>query len=157
MSEQMPRKALAALLPPSIPIEGTHEVVRPFTLATFAVLERIGSPLLAAGGPAPDALALLPSLYAACRGPAAALESDNLLRDAVRWADALPPRALGAIDAAARRQIARVLDVAPQAKKAPGTPDTTATSRPSPSTPAANSASAGEKRSPTSPQPRSRS
>lgn len=157
MSEQMPRKALDALLPDPAPVEGTGESVRPFTLALYAVLERIGSPLLTAGGPAPDALALLPSLYAACRGAEAALASDNLLLDAVRWADSLPPSALPALERAARLQISRMVDVAPTAKKAAGTTGTTAGSRPLPSTPAANSGCPGARHSTSSPQLPSRS
>ncbi|MBR1609366.1 MAG: hypothetical protein IJ678_07095 [Kiritimatiellae bacterium] len=125
MSADNPEKALAALLPEPVEVPGTGETVKPFTLALYAVLDRLGSPLLREGAPA-DALELLPSLYAVCRGPRAALESKNLLLDAVSWADALPPDSLPAIRDAAARQIDCFVDVAPRAKKENGTPDTTA-------------------------------
>lgn len=134
MSLANPEKAIAALLPPSIPIEGTEEVVRPLTLGAFAVLERIRSPMLqdpaTATDPAtvaPGVLDIIPSLFVLCRGPVAALESKSLLLDAVAWADAIPPSALVRIKDAAKRQIAIFVDAAPTPKKEEaGTPATTA-------------------------------
>lgn len=127
MSAGNPEKALSALLPEPIPVPGTAESVRPFSLALFAVLDRIGSPLLGSEGRGGvSALSLLPSLYAVCRGARAALASENLMLDAAEWAEKLPPGALGSIRDAAARQIAAVVSVVPQAKKEPGTPGTTA-------------------------------
>lgn len=128
MSEGNPAKALAALLPPVIPIEGTDEVVRPLTVGAFGVLEKIRSPMLQDPATAsPGVLDLIPSLFVLCRGPVAALESKNLLLDAVAWADTIPPSAIARIKEAAARQIAIFVDAAPTPKKGTaGTPATTA-------------------------------
>lgn len=110
-----PAAALDALLPEPIPVEGTGEVVRPLSLALYAQLDRIDSPLVGGGGET-DAFALLPSLFLLCRGPQAAF-GGRLMERAVEWADALPPSALVAIRDAAERQIAAMVDVVPQSKK----------------------------------------
>lgn len=110
-----PTAALDALLPEPLPVEGTVEAVRPITLAMFAQLERIKSPMLF-GGEDVDTLALLPSLFLLCRGPSAAW-GGRLLERSVEWADTLLPDALPRIREAARRQIAVVLDVIPESKK----------------------------------------
>ena len=49
-----PAAALAALLPQPVPVEGTGEVVRPFSLALYAALDRIHSPLLYGGSVNPE-------------------------------------------------------------------------------------------------------
>ena len=119
-----PTAALAALVPQPIPVDGTGEVVRPFTLALYAALDRIHSPLLY-GGVGTDALALLPSLYIATHDPGEWYKPELLAR-ATEWADALPPQALPALRDACAAQIRAVLDVTPEAdpkKKAGG--DTT--------------------------------
>ncbi len=145
MSKLNPEKALRALLPRAIPVEGTNEEVRPLSLATFAVLDEIASPMLRGGAEAATPLSLLPTLYVLCRGAVAALESANLLRDATAWAEALPPSALGAIRAAAQRQLAAFADVVPTAQKktAAANPATTAGSSPSPSSPPSATAGRG--------------
>lgn len=122
MNEDQPRNdnpaaALAALLPQPVPVEGTREVVRPFSLALYAALDRIHSPLLYGG--APDALELLPSLYIATHGPDEWFKPDILAR-ATAWADALPPSALPALRDAVKTQIAALMDVTPESKKKDG-------------------------------------
>lgn len=112
MSEANPRKAIAALIPQ--PIEcPCGAVVRPLTLGMYAVLERIGSPLLGEE-PADGALALVPSLYALTHDPAETL-APGLFERSLAWADTLPPSALPEIRAAAARQVAALLDVVPEA------------------------------------------
>lgn len=118
MSAANPEKALAALLPRPVAIEGTGEVVRPLTVAALAMLDQIDSPLVRAAAPEeapPPLMALLPSLFVVCRGALAALDAPNLLRAAVEWADSLPPCAVPAIRAAAQRQIDAFVAVAPAA------------------------------------------
>ena len=155
MAAQNPKKALAALLPAPIPIEGMGESVRPITLAAFALLARIGSPLLFDGAPA-DPLAVLPSLYVLCRGAADALEG-NLLDKAVAWADTMPPSALAAIKAAAERQVAAIADVVPEAKADDVKKKGTAGRPPSPSGPAEPTGGRPPRRSTKSPPRPSRS
>lgn len=116
MSAANPRKAVAAFMPPPIPIPGTGEAVLPFTLATYAILEKIASPLVVpAQGPA-AALDLIPSLYVVTHAPADVLAGD-LAADSVAWASSLPPTALVAIEEAARRQIRVFIDVLPESDK----------------------------------------
>ena len=110
-----PRAALAALVPQPIPVDGTGEVVRPFTLALYAALDRIDSPLLR-GGADVDALALLPSLYLVTHGPEEWFKPDLLAR-ATAWADTIPPSALPALRDACKTQVAAVLNVTPESKK----------------------------------------
>ena len=61
-----PKKAIAALLPPAIDC-GEGASVHPMTLAMWAALERIESPLIT-GKPAKDTMDLLPSLYLLTHG-----------------------------------------------------------------------------------------
>lgn len=112
-----PTAAIAALLPQPVPVEGTGEVVRPFSLALYAALDRIHSPLLYGG--APDALELLPSLYIATHGPEEWFKPDLLAR-ASAWADTLPPSALPALRDAVKTQIDTLMDVTPESKKKDG-------------------------------------
>ena len=129
MSELNPAKALRALLPRPVVIEGLGLEVRPLSLAAFAILDEIGSPLVREAGTVPNTpFALLPSLYVLTHDPLEVLDGmagENLLRTALGWADALPPAALTKIERAARAQIAVFIDVAPRAKKATGTRQTT--------------------------------
>ena len=119
MNEDKPRNdnpaaALAALLPQPVPVEGTGEVVRPFSLALYAALDRIHSPLLYGG--AVDVLALVPSLFIACRGVGVAF-APHLLERSMEWADALPPSSLPALEKAVKAQIDALMDVTPESKK----------------------------------------
>ena len=98
-----PRAALAALLPPSVAVPGTAEEVRPFSLAMFAALDAIRSPLLYGSAEDATALAVIPSLFVACRGWREAQRPDLFAR-AMDWADALPPSALAALKDAVAAQ-----------------------------------------------------
>lgn len=84
MSKGNPRKAVAALLPsPISTAEGL--VVKPMTLAMWAALERIQSPLVT-GSKAPDAMSLIPSLYLLANGAEKIFEP-QLMDKAFAWAD----------------------------------------------------------------------
>jgi len=111
-----PRAALAALLPPSVAVEGTGEEVKPFSLAMFAALDAIRSPLLYGGPQDATPLAVIPSLFVACRGWREVQRPDLFAR-AMDWADALPPSALVALREAVARQVSTMLDVTPESKK----------------------------------------
>lgn len=156
MSKANPRKAVRAILPEPIGAAGGACVVRPLTLATFAVLERIKSPLLGEN-PADGSLSLVPSLYALTHDPMESLSGD-LFAKSVAWADALPPSALVEIRAACERQVRAMLDVVPELPKAAEKKKrATDGSQSSPSGPAAPTAGAGARSCSKSPRARSRS
>jgi hypothetical protein len=111
-----PRAALAALLPPPVAVEGTGEEVKPFSLAMFAALDGIRSPLLYGGPQDATPLSVIPSLFVACKGWREAQKPD-LFDRAMAWADALPPSALVALREAVARQVSTMLDVTPESKK----------------------------------------
>lgn len=161
MSELNPAKALRALLPRPVVIEGLGLEVRPLSLAAFAILDEIGSPLVREAGTVPNTpFALLPSLYVLTHDPLEVLDGmagENLLRTALKWADALPPAAIAKIERAARVQIGVFLDVAPQAKKETGTRPTTDGSPPPRSSRPRRSAGRSPTSSTASPPARSRS
>ena len=115
MSKSNPRKAIAAIIPAPIPIPGTDVDVRPLTLAAYAILEKIGSPLVVPCEGV-TALDLLPTLYVLAHDPVEALSVD-LAVASVEWADSLPPTVLLPMEDAARRQIRAFLDVLPEQKK----------------------------------------
>ena len=145
MSKANPRKALAALLPAPIRIGALGVEVRPFTLATFAVLEKIGSPMLAPEGRGAGVFDLVPTLYAATRAPAECLDQladGTFARRAIEWADTVPGTAMPLLKDAILRQVGTVYDVVPETpqKKTAGT---TAGSQPSPNGPAAPTAGPG--------------
>lgn len=139
MSKENPVKALRALLPRPIAIDGLGVEVRPLSLAAFALLDEIGSPLVRERGTVPNTpFALLPSLYVLTHDPLdvlAGMAGENLLKTALQWADTLPPSALAKIDHAARVQIGVFLDVAPKSKKEEGTQTTDGSPRPRSSRP----------------------
>ena len=150
MSKANPRKAMAAVLP--LPIGE----VKPMTLAMYAALERIKSPLIT-GEDAKDALELLPSLYLLTHG-AQEIFKANLLDLALAWADSVPVDALNEIRAACEIQLQVISDVIPEQdpKKARTSADTTAgsprssTTSPGPTT-GRSARSSGKRRSPYSP------
>ena len=110
-----PRKALAAFLPASIPIPGTDVAVRPLTLAAYAILEKIGSPLVVPSEGV-TALDVIPTLYVLTHDPVEVM-SEDLAAASVAWADGLAPSALIPIEEAARRQVRAWLDVLPEVEK----------------------------------------
>ena len=118
-----PRAALAALLPPPVVLADIGEEVRPFSLAMFAALDAIRSPLLYGSAEDATPLAVIPSLFVACRGWREAQRPDLLAR-AMDWADALPPSALPALKDAVAAQVRVLLDVTPESKKKDGTAPT---------------------------------
>lgn len=114
MSQGNPKKAIAALMPGSVKTpEGL--VVRPMTLAMYAALERIESPLVTGREPK-DAAELLPSLYLLTHG-ADQIFAGNLTALAFAWADTMPLTALAHIREACDRQMRVVMDVMPEAQK----------------------------------------
>lgn len=109
-----PKKAIAALMPPAIDC-GEGASVLPMTLAMWAALERIESPLIT-GKPAKDTMDLLPSLYLLTHG-AAEIISGNLLAKAYEWADTVSPLVMERIRRACAAQITVVTDVIPEGGK----------------------------------------
>ena len=88
MSRANPRKAIAALVPMTRHLR--HGVViRPMTLAMYAALERIKSPLVTGETPK-DLMELVPSLYLITHDPRDLYRTPNLLDIAMTWADSLP-------------------------------------------------------------------
>lgn len=153
MSRPNPKKALAALLP--LPVTAGGFTVRPMTLAMWAALERIDSPLLHSGD-GRDALDLIPSLYLLTHGASEIFRHD-FTQAAFAWADSIPVTAIHDIRRAALAQIQPVADVIPEAD--PDKPAKKATGR-SPSSPAgrpATPAGRGAKSSTKSRSPRSAS
>ena len=109
MSKGNPKKAVAAILPTPI------GEVKPMTLAMYAALERIGSPLVTGAEPK-DSAELLPSLYLLTHG-AAEIFRGNLVALAFEWADTVPVSAMAEIREACQRQMKTVMDVMPEAQK----------------------------------------
>ena len=111
-----PRAALAALLPPPVVLADIGEEVKPFSLAMFAALDAIRSPLLYGSAEDATPTAVIPSLFVACRGWREAQRPDLFAR-AMDWADALPPSALPALKEAVAAQVQTLLAVVPESKK----------------------------------------
>lgn len=135
-----PKKAVAAAMP--LPIGD----VRPMTLAMWAALEHIDSPLLKSATPDGQAvLDLLPSLYLLTHDPREIFRA-NLLDLAMEWADKLPVTAIADIRRAAEAQIRTVAAVIPEDDEdAPRKKKVTAQSPTSSTTPARPSAGATAK------------
>ena len=112
-----PDAALRALLPADVVLEDIGVRVRAPSLAIYAILERIGSPMLVGG--ACSTLQAVESCFVLtheAREVAVLLSPETALRTAaLEWADALPPGALGRIQEAAASQVAMVLEVIPPA------------------------------------------
>lgn len=134
-----PKKAVRAAMP--MPING----VRPMTLAMWAALEHIDSPLIT-GREVKDSLELLPSLYLLTHDPREIFRG-NLVDLAMQWADTVPTTALADIRAAAERQMRVVADVIPEDDEERAKKKTTVRSHASSRSPAANSTGATMKRS----------
>ena len=149
MSVGNPKKAVAALMPGAVRTpEGL--VVRPMTLAMYAALERIESPLVTGREPK-DAAELLPSLYLLTHG-ADQIFAGNLVALAFAWTDTMPLSALQHIREACDLQMRTVMDVMPEAQKKTQRETTagsrqSSTRRPKP-TAGASGKSSGKSRSP---------
>lgn len=102
-----PKKAVRAAMPLQI------NDVRPMTLAMWAALEHIESPLIT-GEEVNSTLDLIPSLYLLTHDPCEIFRA-NILDLAMQWADTVPTTALAEIRAAAERQMRVVADVIPEA------------------------------------------
>lgn len=109
MSKGNPKKAVAAILPTPV------GAVKPMTLAMYAALERIESPLVTGAEPK-DTAELLPSLYLLTHG-AQEIFRGNLVALAFEWADTVPVAAMAEIREACQRQMKVVMDVMPEAQK----------------------------------------
>ena len=128
MSKGNPRKAVASILP--TPIETPEKLeVKPMTLAMYAALERIESPLVT-GVEAKDTAALLPSLYLLTHG-AQEIFRGNLVALAFAWADTVPVSTINSVRAACEAQMKVVMDVMPEAQKKTPRGTTDGSQRPS--------------------------
>ena len=110
-----PEPVLDALLPASIHVACGRVVVRPLTLATFALLDKIRSPLLT-GDCSVRVIGLLPTLYVLTHGASvclADLYAGRLEAVAIDWADQFPPKILSEIRDAAEAQIGKILYLIP--------------------------------------------
>ncbi len=112
MSRTNPRKAIDALTPSTISADGV--ALAPMTLGMWAVLEKIGSPLLT--GEDVDTLSWLPTLYLLTHDPREAL-MPGLADKSLEWANGQPVTVVDAIRSAAMRQMGVVEDVLPQVEK----------------------------------------
>lgn len=115
-----PKAAIEALFPQDIDC-GEGVTVKPFSLATYALLEKIGSYILVPHQP--DPTEVLESLYICTHGAREILADSGdgwrgrLLEKAVEWAEGVPPYLLQTITAAIKTQIKRVRDVVPPPKE----------------------------------------
>lgn len=112
MSKANPRKAIAALVPMTRHLR--HGVViRPMTLAMYAALERIKSPLVTGETPK-DLMELVPSLYLITHDPRDLYRTPNLLDLAMAWADSLPVTVVEEIRRAAEESMREATAVIPE-------------------------------------------
>ena len=118
---QNPPQAVAALFPEVIDC-GEGVVVMPFSLATYALLEKVGSYILE--DHQPDPVEVIESLYICTHSAQDVMHTlsltngRELLRDrAAAWASTVPPYLLRTITAAIKTQIKRVRDVIPPPKE----------------------------------------
>ncbi len=117
MSRKNPRKAIAALVPMTRHLR--HGVViRPMTLAMYAALERIKSPLVTGETPK-DLMELVPSLYLITHDPRDLYRTPNLLDLAMTWADSLPVTVVEEIRRAAEESMREATDVIPEMDEDP--------------------------------------
>ena len=110
-----PEPVLDALLPHATTVAGGAVEVRPLTLATFALLDKIRSPLLS-GVDTADIIALIPTLYVLSHPAAQCLSeisAGRLESASIEWADRFPPTILSEIRSAAVDQIERILYLIP--------------------------------------------
>lgn len=114
MSIGNPKKAVAALMPETFRTPEGLEV-KPMTLAMYAALERIASPLVT-GKPVKDTAELLPSLYLLTHG-ADRIFAGNLTALAFAWADTMPVTVVANIRSACEAQMRTVMDVMPEPQK----------------------------------------
>ena len=154
-----PKKAVRAAFPidlsAGVDADGKAITVRPVTLAMWAALERIDSPLLPGGKPK-DTLDLIPSLYLLTHDPREVF-AGNVLDLAMQWADKLPVTALESIRAACARQLSDVAAVIPEVdeedelrKKKRTAPSPTSSTSPAPPSDGPTGRPFSKRRSPSS-------
>lgn len=118
MSKANPERAINALLPQPIEVQGTGLVVKPLTLGRYAILEAIKSPMLS--GAKTSIMAYIPSLYVVTHDFMTDYDLSSLYEKAFQWADTIPPGTLGRIVEAVRGAIdvgIRVVDNGKPSKK----------------------------------------
>ena len=111
-----PRPALDALFPQSIDC-GNGVLVKPFSLATYALLEKIRSYIIFPHEP--DHAEVLKTLYVCTHEAKDSFKNFDKLDDlAFEWAETVPPYLLNTITEAVMKQIQIVRDAMPPAKEA---------------------------------------
>lgn len=110
-----PKSALDALFPQSIDC-GEGVEVKPMSLATYALLEKIGSYIIMQHKPTEEEI--LKSLYICTHDPRSVFKDfDKLDELAFDWASTLPPSMMDVISQAILKQISVVQAVMPLAKE----------------------------------------
>ena len=110
-----PKSALAALFPQPIDC-GNGVSVQPFSLATYALLEKIGSYVIFPHEPTQDEI--LKTLYICTHDPKEVFRDiDNLLQNAVDWASEQYPSIVDKVTSAIMRQIEIVRNAMPPTKE----------------------------------------
>lgn len=119
-----PRPALAALFPQPIDC-GNGVLVKPFSLATYALLEKIGSYIIVPH--TPEQSEILKTLYICTHDAKEVFKNFENLDDlAFDWAETVPPYLLNTITDAVLKQIKTVRDAMPPAKELDAKKATTA-------------------------------
>lgn len=110
-----PKSALAALFPQPIDC-GNGVSVQPFSLATYALLEKIGSYVIFPHEPTQEEI--LKTLYICTHDPKEVFRDiDNLLQNAVDWASEQYPSMVDKVTSAIMRQIEIVRNAMPPTKE----------------------------------------
>lgn len=110
-----PKSALAALFPQPIDC-GNGVSVQPFSLATYALLEKIGSYVIFPHEPTQEEI--LKTLYICTHDPKEVFRDiDNLLQNAVDWASEQYPSIVDKVTSAIMRQIEIVRNAMPPTKE----------------------------------------
>lgn len=110
-----PKPALEALFPQPIDC-GNGVLVKPFSLATYALLEKIGSYIIFPHKP--EQGEILKTLYICTHDAKEVFKSFSTLDDlAYGWAETVPPYMLDTITDAVLKQIKTVRDAMPPAKE----------------------------------------
>lgn len=112
---QNPKAALDALFPQPIDC-GNGVLVRPFSLATYALLEKIGSYIIFPH--TPEQIEVIETLYICTHDPKELFKRFDELQDkAIDWAETVPPYLLNTITDAVMKQISIVRDAMPPSKE----------------------------------------
>lgn len=110
-----PKSALAALFPQPIDC-GNGVSVQPFSLATYALLEKMGSYVIFPHEPTQEEV--LKTLYICTHDPKEIFRDiDNLLPNAIEWASEQYPSMVEKVTSAIMRQIETVRNAMPPTKE----------------------------------------